>query len=1076
MTKVRILVLPLVAAFLLSLVIPLLPATSNNSTGPTPIVPLSISENEKESNISHNLFFPQAMMRYHWWDINYWANSSSQLPPKMNGTFTAAPNNIGGLYSGDAVLYIPLNVAYGNSSTNCVWFQFDVEFDLGYTGWYIWDVLEPASIDSDYHYQDIGISYIVGDVYNFELTTSGNDTVTFSIRDVNSGAYWSTNNWKWIVPSLTMLYDSNVFSPASAVEGYTTNTQLSNVPLFQTYIGYNLQTSSHHVDPLTPSGLGTEVSGGPGYYYWSMFTPPLTVKVLASGLSGPCGVVMKPDGAYAYVADTAGDSVSVINSVTKNVTATIPVGKSPIGLAVTPDGEYVYVTDIGSNSISVISTATNHVTSTIAVGSMPYGIGITPNGKYVYVTHEGGSDSMSVIETATNKVTAIIPVDWDCYGFAFATDGTFAYVTNIYGAVYVINTTTNTVTGKISGLPEVLLLDVAFAPNGAYAYAIDSGNGQGNGTIWEINTATNTVTATVTNINQPSDCQGIAVSPNGAYAYVTNAANNTVLVINTATNTLEAAIPVGSSPFDVAFTPDGAYAYVTNSNAPGSLSVIDTATKTVITTLPGIPINGPLTMDVGQTQLFTAEPWDGTVAIHYQWYVNAMPVGSDSPTYSYNASGSSASINCKVTDSASPPRVSPISNAVSITVNPAQTVNVTPASVMISVGQTKQFTCAATGGTGPLHYQWYVADSAISGETGERYSFTASSAGSPKIYCQVTAEASSPLRVQSNTPSVIVSGSPTANISPLGPLAMDIGQSLTFTVTPNGGSGSYSAYQWYIDGLAQTGANSSRFNFSPALAGYYSVTVTVTDSLGAISAQSNVITVMVAAPPIVAITPMGSITLNVGQSQTFTAAANNGTGAVSYQWFLDGFSVAGAVATSYTYVASGASHSLTCKVTDSASTPITSISNTVTITVNPSSTPTPVPTLTPTPTPTFTPTPTPTPIPTPTPTPTGTTTPTPTSSPTASTSPVPTASPLPTSTATPTSEPTPTAEPTLVPTTTPTTKPSATATVNPPTPTATTEPTPIIPEFSGIFVSAFMVILIPVSIGALLKKRKSKRN
>jgi YVTN family beta-propeller protein len=49
------------------------------------------------------------------------------------------------------------------------------------------------------------------------------------------------------------------------------------------------------------------------------------------------------------------------------------------------------------------------------------------------------------------------------------------------------------------------------------------------------------------------------------FAYVTNSGDNTVSVIDTATNTVEAAtLAVGNGPNAVAVTPDGTHAYVAN--------------------------------------------------------------------------------------------------------------------------------------------------------------------------------------------------------------------------------------------------------------------------------------------------------------------------------------------------------------------------------------------------------------------------------------------------------------------------------------------------------------------------------
>ena len=98
------------------------------------------------------------------------------------------------------------------------------------------------------------------------------------------------------------------------------------------------------------------------------------------------------------------------------------------GVAVNPAGTKVYVTNLGfyndpGNTVSVIDTATNKVTATVKVGTGPYGIAVTPNGKKVYVTNLGSQayitnsgsynapgNTVSVIDAATNKVTATVKV------------------------------------------------------------------------------------------------------------------------------------------------------------------------------------------------------------------------------------------------------------------------------------------------------------------------------------------------------------------------------------------------------------------------------------------------------------------------------------------------------------------------------------------------------------------------------------------------------------------------------------------------------------------------------------------
>lgn len=117
----------------------------------------------------------------------------------------------------------------------------------------------------------------------------------------------------------------------------------------------------------------------------------------------PNGVVLSPDGKFAYVANTVDGTVSVLQvDVSKQpvaaVVATLPVGVEPYGIAITPNGSKIYVTNSRSNSVSVIDTSSNTVAKTItnigpAVGAEPRGIAITNNGndddtdETVYVTH-----------------------------------------------------------------------------------------------------------------------------------------------------------------------------------------------------------------------------------------------------------------------------------------------------------------------------------------------------------------------------------------------------------------------------------------------------------------------------------------------------------------------------------------------------------------------------------------------------------------------------------------------------------------------------------------------------------------
>jgi YVTN family beta-propeller protein len=60
------------------------------------------------------------------------------------------------------------------------------------------------------------------------------------------------------------------------------------------------------------------------------------------------------------------------------VVATVTLADAPTEVAITPDGKHAYVTNVMSNYVSVIDTTTNKVVATVTVGANPDGVGIVP--------------------------------------------------------------------------------------------------------------------------------------------------------------------------------------------------------------------------------------------------------------------------------------------------------------------------------------------------------------------------------------------------------------------------------------------------------------------------------------------------------------------------------------------------------------------------------------------------------------------------------------------------------------------------------------------------------------------------
>ncbi len=378
----------------------------------------------------------------------------------------------------------------------------------------------------------------------------------------------------------------------------------------------------------------------------------------------------------------------------------------------------------------------------------------------------------------------------------------------------------------------------------------------------------------------------------------------------------------GSYQFQVIYSGDANYNGATS-------SAVFLTVNTGLTV--GVSPVGSLTMDVGQIQLFTATVSGGTGTKSYQWYFDGAVVsGQTASTYSYLSILGLHTIYVRVTDNVP---VTAQSNTVSVTGSSTPTVSVSPAGPLIlGVGQSQTFSATASGGTGFLSYQWYLDSAVVSGQTSSSYSYTGA-LGSHSIYARITDSASVPVTVQSNTVSVTVNSALSVSVSPVS-WFMDVGQSKLFNTIASGGSGIYSSYQWYVGGVAQSGATASTFTYAAGSMGSYSITVTVTDSLGKTSTQSSASSVVVNASPTVGVSPVGSLTMDVGQIQLFTATVSGGTGTKSYQWYFDGAVVSGQTASTYSYTAMLGLHTIYVKVTDSAPTPVTVQSNTVSVTVN----------------------------------------------------------------------------------------------------------------------------------------------
>ncbi len=387
--------------------------------------------------------------------------------------------------------------------------------------------------------------------------------------------------------------------------------------------------------------------------------------------------------------------------------------------------------------------------------------------------------------------------------------------------------------------------------------------------------------------------------------------------------------PVGTDP-TWAFTPTSSGSYEVYLNVTDDVGVTVESDIASVTVNPALMVSispTTVTMDVGQSQLFTSAVSGGTPPYSYQWYLNGAPVsGATSSEWTFIPTSAGVySIFVNVTDNVG---VTAMSNVASVTVNPELSVSISPTLVTMNLGDSQMFASSVSGGTLPYSYQWYLDGTPVLGATDPTWTFIPNATGSYTVYLNVTDSVG--VTAQSNLATVWVNPTLVVSISPTS-VVMDVGQSQLFSSSVSGGTSPYS-YQWYLNGAPVSGATSSEWTFTPASSGSYEVYVNVTDNIG-VTAISNVASVTVNPELSVSISPI-SVAMNLGGSKMFTSSVSNGTPPYTYQWYLDNAPVSGANASTWAFTPTATgSYTVYLNVTDSVS--VTAKSNVVLVTVNP---------------------------------------------------------------------------------------------------------------------------------------------
>lgn len=301
----------------------------------------------------------------------------------------------------------------------------------------------------------------------------------------------------------------------------------------------------------------------------------------------------------AYVTDTAdnGDTPGIGTVIPVNLADQTPgtpialgPGEGTNDIIVTSDGTTAYVTNEYTDSVARIDLATGEVGPPIPVGYEPVDIKFVPNTdeQWAWVAKYGGQ-TVSIVNLGTGKLEQTFDTPFAGPNtVAFTPDGRTCYVAN-WGTNDVAGDTVTPVLVTDGGAAGQILpsITVGLHPNwiaitqdGATAYVANKGSNS----ITPIDVASNTAGE---DIEVPGPPIQMEISPDGTLAYVAIAGSSpdidavVPIDLTTAPVTVGQAIPLApqAQPHWIAFAPDGQTAYVVG-NGNSTLTPITVATGT----------------------------------------------------------------------------------------------------------------------------------------------------------------------------------------------------------------------------------------------------------------------------------------------------------------------------------------------------------------------------------------------------------------------------------------------------------------------------------------------------------------
>ena len=267
-------------------------------------------------------------------------------------------------------------------------------------------------------------------------------------------------------------------------------------------------------------------------------------------------------------------------------------------------------------SFTALNNTNSPITATIV--ATPLGYQGQPPLLYVPIT---SNNIVSVINATTNAFITNIPVGTSPRGVAISHDYNKVYIGNFdSNDISVIDMPTNRVIATIplNSRPEA----IAVSPDDLKVYVCEVSSNS----IAEIDALTNTVTDRITVGNNP---MGLSLNLDGSKMYVCST-DGTISVINTATKTVISTIAIDPDPLYTLLSKDDKTLYVIH-RIQNEIEVINTTTGTITTRINiGSNVQGGMVLSPDGSRLYASNFDDNTVSVintTTNFIIGTIPVG-----------------------------------------------------------------------------------------------------------------------------------------------------------------------------------------------------------------------------------------------------------------------------------------------------------------------------------------------------------------------------------------------------------------------------------------------------------------